>query len=105
MSNGDLRMAGLIDRGRQVRIVVDDRSVLACEGESVAAALFAAGHRELRFTPRENGPRGYFCGMGLCYDCIMTIDGRPNIRACMTPVREGLRVESQQGLGKWDVLQ
>ncbi|MHB8947330.1 MAG: (2Fe-2S)-binding protein, partial [Bacillota bacterium] len=47
------------------------------------------------------GPRGLFCAIGRCTDCVMTVDGVPNVRTCVTPVREGLRVETQRGLGEW----
>ncbi len=95
----DLRMR--VERGRSLDMVVDGRSVVAYEGESIAAALFAAGVRITRWTARTCSPRGYFCGMGVCQDCLVTVDGSPNVRACMTTVREGLRVETQRGLGEW----
>jgi len=95
----DLRMR--IERGRSLDVLVDGRSVVAYEGESIAAALFAAGVRITRWTARAGEPRGYFCGMGVCHDCLVTVDGSPNVRACMTTVREGLRVETQRGLGEW----
>jgi predicted molibdopterin-dependent oxidoreductase YjgC len=81
-----------VDRGRPVRLVVDGIEVLAYEGESVAAALMAAGQRGLRTAPRRGEPRGIYCGIGLCFECAVTIDGRRSIRACLTPVRDGLRV-------------
>ncbi len=105
MTRDDLRMTAAGERGRPLTILVDGREVGAYEGETVAAALFAVGHRVLRLTPRAETPRGYFCGMGVCHDCLMTVDGAPNVRACMTPVREGLRVETQRGLGDWGARQ
>src|SRR5262245_22433282 len=101
-ARGDLRIAG-IDRGRALTLLVDGGAVAAFEGESIAAALAAAGHRLTRWTERTGEPRGYFCGMGVCQDCLITVDGRPNVRACMTPVRDRLRVETQHGLGAWPV--
>lgn len=103
MTDGHWRMVGAIERGRVLRIVVDGQDLLAHEGESIAAALFASGRRATRWTARTGEPRGYFCGMGVCQDCLVTVDGLPNVRACMTPVREGLRIETQRGLGKWEV--
>jgi predicted molibdopterin-dependent oxidoreductase YjgC len=79
---------------------VDDREVMAHAGESIAAACFAAGIRVLRWTAGGE-PRGYFCGMGVCQDCLVTVDGMPNVRACMTMVREGVRVTTQHGVGEW----
>jgi predicted molibdopterin-dependent oxidoreductase YjgC len=102
MERGDLRMAG-VERGRALGVFVDGAEVLAYEGESIAAALFASGRRLTRWTARAGEPRGYFCGMGVCQDCLVTVDGLPNVRACVTPVHDGMRVESQRGLGAWRV--
>jgi predicted molibdopterin-dependent oxidoreductase YjgC len=88
--------------GRTVRFWLDGQEWTAREGQSVAAALLAAGRRAFRQTARRGEPRGLFCGMGLCFDCVMQIDGRPNVRACQTPVRDGLRVTTQQGEGSWE---
>ena len=62
------------------------------------------GRRFTRYTARASEPRGYFCGMGVCHDCLVTVEGLPNVRACLTPVRDGLRVETQRGLGEWGGL-
>jgi D-hydroxyproline dehydrogenase subunit gamma len=101
MPEQDLRMTPWIDRGPEVTILVDGQAVVAYEGETVAAALLATGQRTLRWTAGSGEPRGYFCGMGVCHDCLAEIDGAPSVRACMTPVREGLRVVRQRGLGRW----
>lgn len=97
----DLRADGAVRRGPEIEIVVDGLPVRAFEGESVAATLVASGRRALRTTARLGEPRGMYCGIGVCFDCVMTIDGRPNVRACQTPVRAGMRVESQRGDGTW----
>ena len=89
------------ERERDACIVVDGNKVAAITGEPIAAALHAAGMRIFRFTSRFGGPRGLFCGIGRCTDCVMTVDGRPNVRTCVTPVKDGMVVETQQGLGKW----
>lgn len=102
MERGDLRMVG-IERGVALGVVVDGAEVRAYEGESIAAALIASGRRFTRWTARTGEPRGYFCGMGVCQDCLVTVDGLPNVRACVTPARDGMRVESQRGLGDWRV--
>jgi predicted molibdopterin-dependent oxidoreductase YjgC len=62
----------------------------ARDGQSVAAALTAAGVRSWRTTRRGERPRGLFCGIGACFDCLLTIDGRPAQRACLVPVRDGM---------------
>jgi predicted molibdopterin-dependent oxidoreductase YjgC len=97
------RRTGTAPRGRPLRFTFDGREVLAYEGETVAAALLAAGQRVLRLTGRRGEPRGLFCGMGVCFDCLVQVDGRPNVRACQTPAAEGLRVETQHGPGAWEV--
>jgi predicted molibdopterin-dependent oxidoreductase YjgC len=97
------RRTGAAPRGRPLHFTFDGREVLAYEGETVAAALLAAGQRVLRLTGRRGEPRGLFCGMGVCFDCLVQVDGRPNVRACQTPAAEGLRVETQRGAGSWEV--
>ena len=67
----------------------------AIEGETVAAALTAAGITALRRT-RGGEPRGVFCGMGVCHECLVTVDARPGQRACMTEVREGMSVAAHR---------
>lgn len=95
------RFDGAVARGLEVEILVDGRPLRAFEGETVAAALLAAGRRALRTTSRRGEPRGMYCGIEVCFDCVMIIDGRPNVRTCQTPVRAGLRVEAQRGEGTW----
>jgi hypothetical protein len=68
-------------------------------GMTVAAALWASGERSWRRTARGEMPRGYYCGSGFCYDWLVSIDGRSNLRACQTLARPGLRVARQVGFG------
>ena len=89
----DLRMPG--ERGAPCVIHIDGREVDACEGEPVAAAVLAAGARAFRLTDRDATPRAYYCGMGVCHECLMIVDGRGHVRTCMEPVRPGMRVETQ----------
>ncbi|KAA9008811.1 2Fe-2S iron-sulfur cluster-binding protein [Histidinibacterium aquaticum] len=77
-----------------LRFTFDGHEISCDAGASIAAALTAAGHRAFRETDRQ-ARRGIFCGMGVCQDCLVTIDGRPNQRACMTEAREGLTVQTQ----------
>ena len=75
----------------------EGRPVSARDGQSVAAALIAAGERCLRFD--EAGlPKGAMCAIGVCWECRCSIDGEADVRACMTPARPGMRVMRQQGL-------
>lgn len=88
----DLRIAS-IPRGKAVTIIVNGLACTAFEGETLHAALLAAGYRGLRKSPQTGQSRGIFCGMGVCYDCLVTIDGVPNQRACMTPVENGMEIQ------------
>lgn len=80
--------------GRPVTLYLDGRPLAAEEGEPIATALWAHGVRTLRRTPRAGEPRGIFCALGRCTDCVMTVDGQPNVRTCVTAVRDGMRVET-----------
>lgn len=88
-----------IGRGAPVSITVDGRSVQAYEGETVLAALWADGLHTLHTTARAHEPRGFFCGIGICFDCLVTVDGVVNLRACLEPVRAGMTVKRQQDAG------
>lgn len=92
---------GPLPAAETVSITVDGILLEARAGEPVAAALLAHGRRICRTTVRTGEPRGIFCAVGLCGDCAMQIDGVPGMRACVTPVRAGMRVETQHGLGEW----
>lgn len=88
----DLRIGEASARGRRVRFHVDGEPVEAYEGESVGAALWASGTRHLRSSPVLIAPRGMFCYMGVCQECVVFVDGRRE-PSCTLPVSEGLRVE------------
>jgi predicted molibdopterin-dependent oxidoreductase YjgC len=81
-----------------VSITVDGRSVRARKGEMIAAALLAAGIRVHRYTTKRREPRGIFCGIGQCTDCVMVVNGAPNVRTCVTEVEKGMVIETQRGL-------
>ncbi|MGE5485598.1 MAG: (2Fe-2S)-binding protein [Ignavibacteriales bacterium] len=86
--------------GKVVRIVVDGKTIEAIEGEPIAAALLANGIRVCRTTTKLGESRGLFCGIGRCTDCVMVVDGQPNVRTCVTAVRDGMVVQSQAGTGE-----
>jgi len=75
-----------------VRLTFDGRNITAHRGQSVGAALVDAGIRSWRTTRKNARPRGLFCGIGVCYDCLITVDGAPNQRACLVPAAEGMRL-------------
>ena len=83
-----------------VEFTFDGAAVEGREGEPIAAALFAAGYRVLRTMPRFGDARGGYCMIGRCTDCMVVVDGIPNVPACLTPVSAGLVVRTQRGLGE-----
>ena len=88
-----------VERGRPLSFYFDGEPIAAFEGETIAAALLAAGRRVLRTTAVTGTPRGVFCGMGICFDCLVVVDGEPSRRACMIFAKDGMRVETQVGFG------
>lgn len=91
--------------GRKITLIVDGEPIGAFEGEPIATALVAAGHRAFHYTAKRNEPRGVFCALGRCTDCVMTVDGQINVRTCVTPARDGMVVKTQIGPGQWEDLQ
>ena len=87
----------LDDKGATLLLKVDGREIRARDGDTVAAALLAAGIKHIRTTPVSGKPRAPYCLMGVCFDCLVTIDGVGSRQACLVPVREGMSVETQQG--------
>jgi predicted molibdopterin-dependent oxidoreductase YjgC len=85
-----LRIDGL-QRAERITFTFEGTAVAAHAGETVGMALWAAGQRELRHSSKDGAPRGMLCGMGICYECLVQIDGA-TVRACTTPVREGMQV-------------
>jgi aerobic-type carbon monoxide dehydrogenase small subunit (CoxS/CutS family) len=85
-------MPGL-ERGAPVHFEFDGERIAARQGETVAMALFAAGHAVVRHSARLGAPRGVFCNMGICYDCLVYID-EVAVRSCMVLVEDGLQVRS-----------
>lgn len=77
----------------------DGARVAVSPGQTVAAALWAAGVRSWRTTRDAGAPRGLFCGIGVCFDCLVTINGIRNQRACLIPARPGMVVTTQLGVG------
>ena len=84
--------------GDSVTVWLDGEPIEGRAGESVAAALLAAGVRDFRSTPVSGAARGPWCMMGACFDCLVEIDGEANMQACMIPVREGMRIARQRGV-------
>jgi hypothetical protein len=86
-------------RGAEVRFCFEGQEMTGYEGETIAAALVANGVKLLRYSEKLHRPRGFFCAVGKCSSCLMVVDGRPNTMVCMEPLRQGVRVERQEGRG------
>ncbi|MBS0223586.1 MAG: (2Fe-2S)-binding protein [Proteobacteria bacterium] len=80
-----------------VTIEVDGKTVRARTGDTVAAAMLAGGIDHCRTTPVSGAPRAPYCLMGVCFECLVIIDGIGSRQGCLIPVRDGMRVETQQG--------
>jgi len=78
-----------------VNIVVDGVPIKAKSGSMIAAALIAEGILINRYTRKRHEPRGIFCGIGQCTDCVMIVNGQKNVRTCITKVEEGMIIETQ----------
>jgi sarcosine oxidase subunit alpha len=87
----------LDDAGETVSLKVDGKDIRARVGDTVAGAMLAAGIDRFRTTPVTESPRAPYCLMGVCFDCLVTIDGVGSRQACLVPVREGMAVETQLG--------
>lgn len=82
-----------------VRFSFDGKALEAGSGETISVALHASGEQVLRTTSRRAEPRGLFCNMGVCFECLVEVDGLSNVRACQTVVRPGMQVRTQHGTG------
>ena len=80
-----------------IEFTFDGESINAITGQSVAAALLAANQRALRKTRFNNNDRGVFCGIGVCFDCLVVVDGITNQRACLIEAKPGMKVQTQVG--------
>jgi sarcosine oxidase subunit alpha len=87
-------------QGRRISFKFDGKTLPGYDGETVAAALHAAGVTTYRKSPQLQRPRGFFCAIGKCSSCLMTVDGVPNVRVCITPLQEGMEVQSLSGKGR-----
>lgn len=103
MAQGDMRVRnhpvlGPLPEAPIVRFEFNGESIEGREGDMIAFALMANGIRRLRDSERTGSPRGIYCGIGHCYECRVTVDGVSGVRACLTPIREGMQVVSGEQL-------
>lgn len=85
------RLEDGVGRAPRVALWVDGARIEGFAGEALAVALLAAGHSVFRRSPKAHAPRGPFCMMGACQECVVRVDGRV-VQACLVPVREGMEV-------------
>jgi len=90
----DTALLPKVQRGKPIQISVNGNLINAYEGETVAVALLAAGISPFRLSQKNKEPRSLYCGMGICYECLVTINGFHAQRACITLVQEGMLVET-----------
>jgi hypothetical protein len=84
----------------KVKFYFEGKEITGFEGEPIAAALVANGIKVFRYTEKLKRARGFFCAVGKCSSCLMTVDDRPNVMVCMEPLKSGIRVSRQFGRGK-----
>jgi predicted molibdopterin-dependent oxidoreductase YjgC len=101
--DSDGSRASFASRGLPLRFTCDGEELSAFEGETVAGALLAAGRRTCRHTDRRGEPRGLFCGMGICFDCVVHIEGQGSVRGCQTLVSQGMEVRTQRDVASWEM--
>lgn len=87
-------------KGRLVKFYFEGKELKGYEGEPIAVALIANGIKVFRITEKMRRPRGFFCAVGKCSSCLMTVDSKPNVMVCVEPLKPGMRVEKQIGRGK-----
>lgn len=91
----DHPILGPLNTEEKIQIIFNGKSYPALKGESIAAALLANGIKTLRFSEQNHEPRGIYCGIGHCYECRVTANGVQSVRACITPVEDQMKIESQ----------
>ena len=90
---------GTFEKGRQIQFTFDGKPMEGFEDEPIAIALRANGVMVHRYTAKKDEPRGIFCAIGRCTDCIMVVNGIPNVRTCVEQLKEGMVIQTQMGVG------
>lgn len=89
-----------LEPGPQVSLTVEGRSISAPLGANLAAVLLANGLRPFRISPADGSPRQAYCMMGVCFECLVEINGQPNQQSCLETVREGMVIRRQNGAAR-----
>lgn len=87
------------ERGKKLKFTLDGKEMEGYQGETVAAALHAAGVKVLGQSLFKHRPRGFYCAIGNCSSCLMVVNGKSNVKTCVTMLEEGMIVEIQKGKG------
>ncbi len=90
---------GRLKDKKKISITFDGKKLTALKGEVILSCLLANEIYINRYTKNFSEPRGMYCGIGLCSDCMMIVNGIPNVRTCVTSVEDGMIVETQMGTG------
>lgn len=91
---------GDLPEAEDISFTVDGKRVTGRKGDVIASAIMASGQLRLRNTERSGSPRGIYCAIGHCFECRVTVDGVPGVRACLQPVFEGMTVTTAPGGGQ-----
>jgi hypothetical protein len=97
----DHPLLGRQPAAEEVGVTLDGNPLIGRAGEPILVALLAAGVRVCRTMPHAGEARGGYCLVGRCADCLMQVDGEANVRTCVTPIHDGMRIVTQRGLGEW----
>ncbi len=90
---------GTFEKGREIQFTFDGKTMEGFEDEPIAIALRSNGVMVHRHTTKRDEPRGIFCAIGRCTDCIMVVNGIPNVRTCVEQLKEGMVIQTQMGMG------
>ncbi len=88
------------DRSIKIKFTFNGTDLIGYDGETIAAALHAASVKILGYSPYKHRPRGFYCAIGNCASCNMVVNGKPNVRTCVTYLKDGMEVQTQFGHGK-----
>ena len=87
------------EKQKEISFIYEGKQVIGYEGDTIASALHALGVKTLSYSIKDKRPRGFYCAIGNCASCHMIVNGIPNIRTCITPLTEGIKVERQHDKG------
>lgn len=94
---------GVTEEKKEVEFTFDGNTYKGLEGEPIAVALKENGVMVHRYTKKKHEPRGIFCAIGRCTDCVMVVNGVPNTRTCITPLEQGMIIQTQDGVKSMEI--